>query len=553
MSLAHNFSTKLFIAIALLASNSTAFGDLPTSTGFKKKTICTVTINSREEKDSFQKYLHPDYFNFVELLRNKSDLNFLGRACSPKQQACDVVLISGHFGGGFTDNKEFFLPLEELEKQSCKTCPNVLGGATMVYLFGCNTLAGKNLDGRTPQEYYRVLIEEVGLEPAEARATVAVRYSAIGDSFTDRIRRVFKGSAVVAGFDSKAPLGEQIQPSINAYFSALPKGLKFDGVLEEWERKAISEAYFLELDRLKAAQTNGGNQSVFDSGKRLQPLFSSMVGGGYTDVPGIMTGTNESFVADKLCSMKSTGDSRLAAIEEIIGLGDRVSVVQMLPYLLDMSERGQKMNSDQKAFFERLSLNPVLREIVVGEKGIVGQLSAAPEELIKTVDLAKNLGWFSEQQQSGYYRQAAVYVWNNAGGFLKNKTLMKKLDADLQSVQAEEIQPAAFKGDAVWSLIASKKADQPGFTDLAKANLTASVAYYFKIFEKSKLALENPKITKESIFKYKEKIKEANRGIDVVCSTAAKLKPVAAEAASILASERGSLEKMSADQCLRLL
>ena len=33
----------------------------------EKKTVCTITVNSADEKDTFRRYLPPDKFHFVEL------------------------------------------------------------------------------------------------------------------------------------------------------------------------------------------------------------------------------------------------------------------------------------------------------------------------------------------------------------------------------------------------------------------------------------------------------------------------------------------------------
>ncbi|MES2965745.1 MAG: hypothetical protein V4760_17825 [Bdellovibrionota bacterium] len=540
-----------FVSLAALLVASQAIAQQsPGMVGVQKKTVCTATINSTDERESFQKYLHPDYFQFVELVKGKQDVGFLDRSCRKQDLKCDVVLVSGHFGGGFTDNKEFFLALEDMEKTACKSCPSVLGSASMVYLFGCNTLAGKNLDGRSPEEYYRVLVDEVGLDPAEARSTVAIRYSAIGDSFNDRLRRVFRGSSAVGGFNSKAPLGEQIQPSINAFFGTLVKGLKQDGLLEEWERRAISEAFYLDMDRLKQGQTNGSNQAIYESGKRLQPSLASVVGGGYIDVPGIRTGSTEDFVAEKLCSMKGGGRNRLNAIEEIINTGDRISVVQMLPYLLEMSQRGGQ-SGDQKMFFQRLASNPQLREIMSGQNGIIEQLKEAPEERTRTVDLAMNLGWLTQGQADAYYRQAAVYMWNNSGGFARNKKFLNKMKDDLASVQVGEIESKAFKGGSVWSWIAEQRGSQPEWAALAAQNVGNTVGYYSKKFEGHRKTLANPVLSRDGQKAQREKMNDTKKSMESVCSLIGKIPSLRDQRASLLAPHAQAFTAMGANGCLR--
>ena len=112
--------------------------------GARPQTVCTITVNSPEEKQSFARHLPADRARFVELVeRGRPD--WLATACQASI-ACDVLVISGHYDG---DN-EFFsdrldvnehLPVSELERASCSdTCPALFSRLKEVYLFGCNTL-----------------------------------------------------------------------------------------------------------------------------------------------------------------------------------------------------------------------------------------------------------------------------------------------------------------------------------------------------------------------------------------------------------------------------
>ena len=69
------------------------------------------------------------------------------KACERDIQ-CDVLVISGHFGGSFFgEESEYYLSLKEMEKLTCqRKCENVLSHVKEVFLFGCNTLAGKVSD-----------------------------------------------------------------------------------------------------------------------------------------------------------------------------------------------------------------------------------------------------------------------------------------------------------------------------------------------------------------------------------------------------------------------
>ena len=108
------------------------------------KTVCTVTINSSDEKESFQRHLPPGDYQFVELVqRGKPDW-----LASARQRgvSCDVLVISGHFDDGtefYTDRHDDreFLTMHEMQHESCSASGNGLFSQLKeVYLFGCNTL-----------------------------------------------------------------------------------------------------------------------------------------------------------------------------------------------------------------------------------------------------------------------------------------------------------------------------------------------------------------------------------------------------------------------------
>src|SRR5258708_1443978 len=87
----------------------------------QKSTVCTVTVNSSDERDTFRKYLPEEKYDFVELVeRGRPD--WLASACR-HQVHCDVLVVSGHFAG-----TEFYsskldvnesLPVDEIERAQC--------------------------------------------------------------------------------------------------------------------------------------------------------------------------------------------------------------------------------------------------------------------------------------------------------------------------------------------------------------------------------------------------------------------------------------------------
>jgi hypothetical protein len=92
----------------------------------EKATVCTVTVNSADEREAFRQYLPADKFEFVELVeRGRPD--WLASACQ-KQVRCDVLIVSGHFAGNEFYSSKFdideSLPVDEMERAACSaSCP----------------------------------------------------------------------------------------------------------------------------------------------------------------------------------------------------------------------------------------------------------------------------------------------------------------------------------------------------------------------------------------------------------------------------------------------
>jgi hypothetical protein len=191
-----------------------------------KKTVCTITVNSPDEKEIFRRSLPEDDFQFVELVeRGRPD--WLASACR-KGVRCDLLLISGHFD----DGTEFYsdrldaresLPVYEMERASCSdSCPGLFSQLKEVYLFGCNTLEAQPLRS-TSAEIERSLIRS-GHSPADAERLSRVLNERHGESNRDRMRHIFKDVPVIYGFSSKAPLGRTAGPMLDRYFQSGASG-----------------------------------------------------------------------------------------------------------------------------------------------------------------------------------------------------------------------------------------------------------------------------------------------------------------------------------------
>ena len=194
--------------------------------GAAPKTVCTVTINSADERDVFQRHLPRGDYRFVELVqRGKPD--WLASACQ-RGVSCDALIISGHFDDGtefYTDrfdDKEF-LTVHELQQASCSaSCSGLFAQLKEVYLFGCNTLKSEPRFAASA-EVGRSLIRS-GRSQAEADRVSALLSERYGQSNRDRLRHVFKDVPMLYGFSSKAPLGRTAGPLLERYFQSAPAG-----------------------------------------------------------------------------------------------------------------------------------------------------------------------------------------------------------------------------------------------------------------------------------------------------------------------------------------
>lgn len=172
-----------------------------------------------------QKFASDGRFKFTEL--TSTNEKWFDQSCASQVQ-CDVLVISGHFGGTFFGKTGNHLSLSELESQSCsKKCTGILEQPKEVYLFGCNTLASKGPATRTPEQYLQVLLED-GLERSFAERVVEARYGPSGEQNVNRMKRAFPGVPVIYGFCDKAPLGEEAGPIMKAYLSGKSKDDYYD-------------------------------------------------------------------------------------------------------------------------------------------------------------------------------------------------------------------------------------------------------------------------------------------------------------------------------------
>jgi hypothetical protein len=190
------------------------------------KTVCTITVNSADEKEMFRSRLPAGDYRFVELVEHGRK-DWLASACEQKI-SCDALIISGHFDGGdefYTDRFDVSesLSVEEMERASCSdSCPGVFSQLKEVYLFGCNTLKPEPRQTASA-EIVRALLR-AGRSPSEAARLSALLGEQHTRSNRDRMRNIFKDVPVIYGFSSKAPLGRYAGPLLDRYFQTAPAG-----------------------------------------------------------------------------------------------------------------------------------------------------------------------------------------------------------------------------------------------------------------------------------------------------------------------------------------
>lgn len=214
-----------------------------------KQTVCTITINSADEQQTFRRFLPAAKYEFVELVeRNRRD--WLASACEAKV-SCDVLLISGHHGEGnvfFSDALERgeHLEIAELERVTCSdSCPSLFAKLKEVYLFGCDTM-NPQPQHTVSEEITRSFIRE-GRSPAEAARLTNVMRAQRGESSRDRMRLVFQDVPVIYGFSSAAPLGPSAAATLNRYFQAagageVGKGRASGGLLRQFAPQGMVAA-----------------------------------------------------------------------------------------------------------------------------------------------------------------------------------------------------------------------------------------------------------------------------------------------------------------------
>jgi hypothetical protein len=307
------------------------------------KNICSITINSDDELIAFKQNLARNkQFSFTEFI--KDDKDWFNDACKTSVP-CDVLIISGHFGGTFFGKTNQHLSLSELEAKGCaQSCKNILSTPKEIYLFGCNTLSTKDPDSRTPEQYLQVLLED-GLERSFAERVVEARYGPSGEENLNRMKRAFPGVPVIYGFCQKAPLGPEAGPIIRKYL----------GQAKDYYAHLVSLQIVKDTKQPYSAETL--KQINND---KLGAMFKA-VGRCFRQTPGVDTNDE---ISNRVCSVRNVHNSIEARAEDLnflMNTPQNLSYIELCnDFLTEL--KNKNLNSSEQAAVNLVKNNKKLRE-----------------------------------------------------------------------------------------------------------------------------------------------------------------------------------------------
>ena len=339
-----------------------------------KRTVCTITVNSSDEKDLLRRRLPADAYDFVELVEAGRP-DWLASACRAGIR-CDALVISGHFDGGtefYSDRLDVreSLPVEALERASCSaSCPGVFSHLKEVYLFGCNTLDGQATRSASP-EIARSLVR-AGHSPEDAQRIAQQLAQRYAESNRDRMREIFRDVPVLYGFSSKAPLGPSAAETLERYFHA-------------------------------------GGAADFGSGRASERLLNLFASVSMTVASGMTDGDPNIAHRRAVCRL---ADDRLTTAQKIdfvheVLRGDAAEVRMFLDHLeayaaqIDQADRAQAQNARELADIEG-DTDARTRYLAFARD------ADEPAVRARMLELAAKLGWLTKTQLHAELRRMLV-------------------------------------------------------------------------------------------------------------------------------------------------
>ena len=399
-----NMKKTIFLSLLL-------FCYLPSSLAKEKYQVCSITINSSDEINTFKDHLSERDFNFVELVPlgiegTPNNAHWFNRACEDEKYRCDILVISGHFGGlFFGENHSRILPGEMMQKQSCSSsCGGILSNVKEVFLFGSNTMAQKGRDQRTPEEYLDVLLDHNMIRDI-AETVVASRYLPYGLSFREQMELIFYGQTNIYGFDSLIPPGKHIRGSLNNYFRSInQKYGDYASYLEQLQSGKYNSLIH---------KTIGGNITQGHGLSRKHPKFSSF---------------------QKMCPLfQDSLDNYegLQIVKDLFHSGEGVLAFSAIKNFI--SSRSFSLNKNVRIFTELKNDRTIKKEFV----GLYGKISEhSPYAKIQFLTFLNSFGWITN---SLYKKDLRRYALKIVG-----QPTSEAYDFSTALIYNEKIDPKAF-------------------------------------------------------------------------------------------------------------
>jgi hypothetical protein len=343
--------------------------------------VCTFEFNTADEVNVFRSRLPADDFELIDLTPASASTSgtegvrsgatpWLEQVCRDDLR-CDVVVFSAEFGGCFFGASGLSLGLQEMEEASCRrSCDGLFHAPREVFLLGCNTLATKDQDRRTPEDYLYVLLVH-GFERSLAERVVALRYGPLGSTFRETQRRMFSGVPRIYGFSSVAPSGPHTAPLLQRYFD-------------------------LKRDYRQHLDTAGRSTA------RNADLFTAFGGSAIAQVAGVGPGEPTAADRDQICALYDDGRSVAERLRIVRGLLERDDFMGFLPSIeLFVAEHPrEQLRGEERALFEEVRGQARARDQVLQlVRGL--DVSALRMEL---AHLAVHLDWMSQAE----FRRLAV-------------------------------------------------------------------------------------------------------------------------------------------------
>jgi hypothetical protein len=336
--------------------------------------VCAFSFHSPDELAAIKSELSTEDFVFTDLspvfpggidpagstLARKTPGWFMDR-CRPDLR-CDIVIYSGEFAGAFFGKYGYFVTVQEMEEASCQSrCQGLFSDPREVFLLGCNTLATKGADRRTPEEYRNVLLAH-GYSHADAERVVAQRYGPLGASFRESLRRMFMGVPRLYGFSSVAPLGAATAPLLRDYF----------------RRKGDYARYLTRAERDDAPN---------------QELLAAFAGTGLVQTSGVTplepTGADRALVC-RLYDDAETVSERLRIVQNLFARRDFLAFVPTVEVFLGRHPPEEYAGAERRLFGEIESLEAPRREVTA----LMYRLDVSVLKM-QLANLARQLAWIT--------------------------------------------------------------------------------------------------------------------------------------------------------------